>query len=280
MKESRHKPYLYQTAGTYYGLENLLEFNLYHFNYVSSALQDLEKRRAVAEYVEDLGFRRLTYFDSGTHALVLDTVDDQLVRIVHKSERRRDSIPHVLHPIYATSNEEEQMLGFRIEVLPKLYVEGTREHAYSLTEALAKLGYNFRSNTPENVRLLPDGTPIIVDADAIQTENEFREMWEQGEWKRGYTWESYQSFKNHPDPPYYWGELDYPASWTQKKLIPQIGTGEITGVISGSRLRTLETKLGHEDSLVATIRDRGLYPAQLPEAMKYRMDVVEGRVLN
>ena len=279
MSKSGNIRYLRQTAGEYYPLDRLLEFDSY-FTKEHTILRDLKRRKALAEYVGGLGFRRLTYFDSGEHALVLDTVDDQLVRIVQKSERRRDSIPYVLQPIYATSDNVEEMLGFRIEVLPKLHAKGTGEgrHIYSLEVALAKSDYYFRSHTLENVRLLPDGTPIIVDADAVLTETEYRKGLRGPYLIIGV--QSSETLKNRPDPPYYWGEMDDINSWTQKKLIPQIGTGDITGVISGSRLRTLETKLRHNDPLVVAIRDEGLYPAQFPEAMKYRMAVVEGRVLN
>ena len=153
MNESRNIRYLRQTAGEYYSLERLLELQHY-FTETYLAPQDLETRQAIAEYVGDLGFRRLTYFGSGEHALVLDTVDDQLVRIVQNSERRRDTNPYILQPIYTTSDKVEQMLGFRIEVLPKLYAEGTEEHIYGLDVALAKAQYYFRSRTLENVHLL------------------------------------------------------------------------------------------------------------------------------
>ncbi|MEK6950045.1 MAG: hypothetical protein AABX34_07515, partial [Nanoarchaeota archaeon] len=61
MNESRNIRYLRQTAGEYYSLERLLELQHY-FTETYLAPQDLETRQAIAEYVGDLGFRRLTYF--------------------------------------------------------------------------------------------------------------------------------------------------------------------------------------------------------------------------
>ncbi len=263
----------------YHNLETIvrLEPNLY--NHTFKALKDLKHQQAVAAYLSEIGFRQFAYFDSGEHAIVLDTVEDQLVRIVLSIERKRDFVPHVLQPIYATSELAEHALGFRIDVLPKLFNKGTEVHEHALEVALAKVHYHFRSLYSRNVMLLPDGTPIIVDGDAVLTEAEFREKVKQRFVNIYRDVKTFDEFKSEPDPPYYWGEMNDQTSWKQKKLLPQIGTGELTGVIPGQRLRALEVKFGTQDHLVVAIRDEGLYPVQLSETLNYRLAVAESRVL-
>lgn len=246
------------TAGAYHTLDELCQLELDRGNRMFANLQyypDLLK--AISEKLDSLGFHRVAYFDMGCHALLFETTDNQLVRIVmDNSKHPRPPHPAILQPIqsYAISvpdgTSERRAL---IEVLPRI----TRFHEsdykrsktneyhaaeHALTLALRNSGFKCDDIKSANVGVLPDGTLIVIDREAVKplddhpiiTEGEFLKPW-----------------------------LMEDGTWKQHAFLPEIKNHEITGVITPENVAHLKESLGEESQIYKLAKSGKLYRDEL-----------------
>jgi|GEM_PF-6483762 len=147
--------------------------------------------------LEKEGFRRFRYFREGSNAIILETVDNQLVRIsapvydaatkIYAPDKRMHSSdpysgygvrnsriwhPIILQPISTHDYENEGKPYLRYEVLPKLHrIYGgkaeDRDKIKIIEEALHKSGISILDLDNKNVGslLLPDGREILLALD-------------------------------------------------------------------------------------------------------------------
>lgn len=112
-----------------------------------------------------------SYVGAGHNAVVLEASRDPrfVVRLAFENSARAP-IPQVLQAIHS------QRVGpLLIEVLPRVRVlpslgdtEAFLEYARQLAEGCKANGYRMSEPKRENIGLLPDGTPIIIDAGAVE----------------------------------------------------------------------------------------------------------------
>ncbi len=143
-------------------------------------LMDNEARlESLALFIESKGLRRLQGKHlQGKRALLFETVHKQMLRIsFRESKDGRLPLDEILQPLM-TFND---VAGFCVEVLPKVRTSGVSiEHRKELISALAKKGYMFWDCTFDNIGLLDDGTPVVIDADAVIHESKMHDIMTDG----------------------------------------------------------------------------------------------------
>ncbi|NCY24959.1 MAG: hypothetical protein EBX37_08850 [Alphaproteobacteria bacterium] len=107
--------------------------------------------KATANALADMGFRKFRFLGAGGLSLVLDTTENQVVRISARDmvgdNGLRPRHPAILQPIFRKRMSHGLPLpGDRhtliLEVLPKVRTEGvTQQHAAQVEDALRKSGY-------------------------------------------------------------------------------------------------------------------------------------------
>ncbi|NBO18070.1 MAG: hypothetical protein EBV03_02380 [Proteobacteria bacterium] len=104
------------------------------------------------------------YVGAGDNAVVLQPSKDSrfVVRIAFENFDR----PAIAQVLQATKS---QKLGaLRLELLPRLNTRGVElKHIRMLEKGLKENGYRFSDPKPENIGLLPDGTPVILDPGSV-----------------------------------------------------------------------------------------------------------------
>lgn len=260
---------------------------------VTELVHNDDKLDLVGALLDRLGFRRIdSKFRLGKRALVFHTIDGQLVRISYREPKGgRLKLDEILQPILAFDN----VAGFRVEVMPEVRTTGlTTEHKRQLIAALAKKGYMFWDCTLENIGLLKDGTPVVIDGDAVIHESKMHDLMTDGIspdkinpaydhasyvelfcFMKDFIHESvfdlsafleedktkleaqYNAYKKMEIPPY-----DFAAS--QKMQMEEMGLtrGHIKNVYSQRQL--LDLKRHDLDSIIrVAVEELGLYPKEL-----------------
>ena len=107
------------------------------------------------------------YLASGMSTIVFDTGYEQVVKYYNPEVEDmcfRPPSKYVLQPVCLTSAQGYKELA----LFPKLDVENvTASHQHALKAKLAEEGYCFSDDKLANIGLAPDGTPYVIDSDAI-----------------------------------------------------------------------------------------------------------------
>jgi|GEM_PF-4332399 len=141
-------------------------------NYCASLLKENPSSlQNIKEYLTGIGVdENLTKIGSGTDALVIADKDEKyIIRIQKSSNNKPDRTP----PQVLSATSAIEIDGFIVETAPFVKSKGkiTQEHVDELIIGLAKEGCiprpgeleDKRGIRHDNIRLLPDGTPVIID---------------------------------------------------------------------------------------------------------------------
>lgn len=167
--------------------------------------------------LESLNIHSFEYVGSGKDAFLASISDKQVVRISSKTDVSPLTISQVLQPVYSKEVRDHNNTSLRVEILPLLkQQEITPEHKEALCVEVSKRGFYFTDPklytdkpSEQNVMLLPDGTPIIIDREAAShsTDDPFVHM-------------DREAFAAKPLTGYHW-------EGKQEHFFPEIVTGEI-----------------------------------------------------
>lgn len=176
-----------------------------------------EIREMLHRELDGLGIKSFSFIARGKEAFIAKISDEQVIRVSSNLAVEPLQIPEVLQPVFSKIISSPDNAGLRIEVLPYLKNQGiTKEHKEALCIAISKRGFYFTdpklhtdSQKDQNVMLLPDGTPIVVDREAAsyETDDPFVQMEREG-------------FNRQPSPNYTW-------EGKQEKYFPEIKSGKI-----------------------------------------------------
>lgn len=134
----------------------------------------LTKRAAAA--LKAFGIDKMSYLGHGNFALVLKAGEDQVVRVsVDNVEPPRIVHPSILQPKKTIILQSEDDTPLRIEIMVQIkdkvgaiINEGiSGEHIEKLRRALYASNLQPSDVIDNNVGLLPDGTPIVIDGGAV-----------------------------------------------------------------------------------------------------------------
>jgi len=121
--------------------------------------EDMDKLRDV---LTRMGMRK---FDDKSYrssfSFVMDGPDNQIIRVRHKSIEY-NARPYCLKPIH-----QVEVGNYMIDILPRVNMDATQQDAETLFKAAAKDGYLFWDIRDTNMGRLNDGTPVVLDADAV-----------------------------------------------------------------------------------------------------------------
>lgn len=203
--------------------------------------------REVEDYLGQLGLRKMRFFSSGNFALVFDTTHDQIVKLgihKHNGDIEDDAI---LKPIASKVFHGAKGADLSLEIFPKVETKNaTWDHVEALGIHFARKGYVLRHTEPSNVGLLPDGTPILIDAGSVARNAE-----------KKHERENFERWKTQPEPAYEW-------AGKQEKYFPRIETRELQGVAGNAALAKMEEGMGEEGRVYsARIRSRRQYYGDL-----------------
>ena len=123
-------------------------------------------------YLEQLGITSMQFENCGDNTLVFGAPDNLMLKINTNESAPDDAIKDfVLQPL-VHHRFEHKMHSAKLRIVPRVNTKDvTKEHVNALGIALAKRGYVFwdnkLENNLENVGLLPDGTPVLIDPGAV-----------------------------------------------------------------------------------------------------------------
>ena len=235
----------------YITLEELCRYNnsgLRYGNYFCSAFRAIRQNpeifKIVSETLKILGMRRFQYIANGDRAMILKSIDNQIIRISY-AERSNPRLYHpcVLQPIkHYDFNQFPRPL--RIEVMPRMQSDKNNQRPKPITledeerlyEALEESNLCAPDLNLRNAAYLKDGTPIIIDADVVEPIG-FRKFNRATlpilldgdhleDWHTEITTDSGKK-----------------RVWKQHACFPAIQTGVLSGVITGNEIGNLEKNL-------------------------------------
>lgn len=237
-----------KTKGKVYTLAELcslktVDGNEHPSHVIHPLSEDKALGQAVSAHLASLGFRRFSYFGAGAFALVLSTVEGQLVRLsLSKKESQRPSHPAILQPQYTAFVRNRGKPTVRIEVFPEVKTEGiTIAEIDALSKILWQDGiFPCDIYTHGNVGRLPGGQLVALDAGQFMT---------------------YSAGKMGVDDLKQGGWIDAQGEWAQHHCFPQIKQHRITGTAPQKILERLEAKRGKGSLVVQALAD-GFYPSE------------------
>jgi len=272
---------VWETKGQYQTLDELVKYD-YFPSMGSSAYKDNPSLRPYNGYealkdwpvlrgllagkFDELGFRRLAYVGSGDFAIVLKTVENQVVRIsVDTEENKRPKHPAILQPhvtylVRDESNPESPVL--RVEVLVQVKDKDARavsgidtegvgsDHVKVLKDVLGKSGLEPQDLQIKNIALLSDGTPVVIDGGAVRQNPNTEILLDEGMLA---DWLSV--------------DTNGQKTWKQYALHPEIEKAEITGTVTSKDIEQLWDLLGEDSQLYRAALEDGLYRAELGQLL-------------
>ncbi len=140
-------------------------------NVTADALIDNDDtREEIGRMLEKEGLRYLPMhaYKSGI-SLVVDFIHDQTLRITKKSEiKYQPLLKDFDPPLFLKAHVNIDTDDYLIEILPKISTQHvTTDHLKELIAICAQRGFLFWDAKLENIGLLPDGTPVILDSGAV-----------------------------------------------------------------------------------------------------------------
>lgn len=227
------------------------------FNTIQSDMQaDAVARAEMVRTLGDMGFRHFNYVGTGNFSLVLNTTDNQVVRVYKKTSGTKDRPVHpaILQAI-ATREFNVGEKEYVIEVLPK--IRNTRagfQDCEKVNAALLKSGIRVSDyNAPGNIgyiRVRGENVPVLLDPGMAEYLPEYNQK---------------KDATEHLQP---WLAAD--GSWLQHMVEER---SKPSGVITGDELKNVERVTGKRRGRVGqtatAIAKDGFYQPEV-EAMYAR----------
>lgn len=268
---------VWETKGQYHTLESLCQYT-YHpllgdsmyaeagtdppYNGFEALKEWPTLRKLAIEKLNELGFRRFAYIGHGDFAIVLKTVENQVVRIsVDSEENKRLIHPAILQP-YITylihDKSEARSPTLRLEVLtqikdldghtqPEISIENiTEEHVNILKKILRKSGLFPLDLSIKNIALLTDGTPVVIDGGAVTLQSDMKMSMDENILQDWLVVDKYGI-----------------KTWKQYAFHPEIEKGEVHGTLKPADIEMLRRESGEDSQLYLAALEDGLYRAEL-----------------
>ncbi len=234
-------------------------------NYTAQTINKMpEARQELIEGLKKLGYRGLEPIGHGSYAITFHTTENQIIRIaLDGTESPRKNLPYVLQPI-----ETHTIGNFKIEVLPEVDTAGvTEQHARAIYKKALQDGllpwdiidHKDRVRT-SNIGLLPDGTPVVLDADAIHTYVPGKSRKSPQELEKEY----HTKYPDDPNPEekYQWEEK---GKTKQEIHFPH---KEVKGVVPLETLERVKQTMQNDSVIIKLFEERGLYSEEAGKALQ------------
>ena len=123
-----------------------------------------QKIARVEEFLASENIDKVAFIGLGSEAIVVQTHDNEVLRIFNQSTGERPDTPEMLQP-HAVARGGGLLLEFVLKADTKNVTQDDRN---ALIASVIENGYMFDDSKMSNIGKLQDGTPIIIDGDALK----------------------------------------------------------------------------------------------------------------